>query len=336
VANHHKKKPVFTARRNKSVTPQSRRSIGFYARMATTAVYEGVTRKDLTRLLDDAKSHIICVHFIGKSAIRTQLWRLVRNVVETTDRFRMCSAGDAPIALIYKKDFNKVTCPYRKVWDSLSAGVFEIHRRVDNGWAAPYAVGVVHAPMTWTLSPNDFQEAMKYFQQDKVSFVSAHGITTRQVRCLKAEFLLCNEMCREYYANTAVADTSSYGNGQWVVIPHFLLVIAAKVGNPMKLLDPADESNNVDAAFIKGEPSIAMHGLPAIESAGPVVTFLDGVRAVVDLSDDESRRAAPEGRELVRYMSHVFQHKPIFHKGIHCILACFGKYETAVRNYSRR
>ena len=84
-----------------------------------------------------------------------------------------------------------------------------------------------------------------------------------------------------------------------------------------------------------GDDSCVIHELPTIGSAGPVVTFVDGVRAV-DLSDDDSRRGAPEGRELVRYMSHVFQAKPIFHKGIHCISACFGKYETAVRKYSRR
>ena len=322
-------------RRDNSETPQSRMTSGevarqrdFYAWMATTTVYEGVCRSELARWLDRSGAHIICVHFIGQGAILKELCRLVKKVVEATGGFQMCSAGMTPIALIYKKDFNKVTCPYKKMWDTLSAAVFEIQRRVDGRWVAPYAVGVVHAPVVFCLSANDFNEAMTYFQEDKVSFVSAHGITTRQVRCLKAEFLLCNEMCREYYANTAVADTPSWGNGQWVVIPHCLLVLAAKVGNPPKLLK-GDESDTMDPTFIKGDGSIVIHQLQTIESAGPVVTFADGVR-VVDLNDDESRRAAPEGRELVRYISHVFQPKPIVYKSIHWIMACFGK-SSAVR-----
>ena len=74
-----------------------------------------------------------------------------------------------------------------------------------------------------------------------------------------------------------------------------------------------------------------MKKIPDIFATGPSVTFPAGVQPVdMSLSDeDESTQAAPEGsgRQLVRYISKVFQEYPQFFKRVHAIHACFGVYE---------
>ena len=51
------------------------------------------------------------------------------------------------------------------------------------GWHPPLSVH--------QLGASDFKEAMAGFHDDKVSFVSVHGITTAMVLGIKAQLLLC-------------------------------------------------------------------------------------------------------------------------------------------------
>ena len=118
----------------------------------------------------------------------------------------MCGADTAPMALIYREHYNKVTCTSVKTADTMASAVFAIHRLIQGEWAAPYAVGVVQAPPATCLGASDFKEAMACFHDDKVSFVSVHGITTAMVLGIKAHMLLCNPLWRGTHADTAVAD----------------------------------------------------------------------------------------------------------------------------------
>ena len=342
MANHHKKKPVSTARRNKSVTPQSRRSIGFYARMATTAVYDGVTRGELTRLLEDARSHIICVHFIGNSIARNNMRKRFKNVVDSVEKFEMCSADTAPMTFIFQHQYNHVSLQSLKI-DKITSAIFKVNRFAEDKWC-PYAFGVAQAPPKNMngLGANDFRDAMNLFHQWKVSFVSVHGITTGMVERVKANLLLCNPMWRDTHADTAVADVSVTlqlyksderfyippGKWEWAAIPHYLLSLSP-IDHQIKL-PSLNECPKVSAVMpnLGGMTVVSLRDLPATFLSGPPVIFPSSVQAVDLSADEDSNEDEPEDRQVASPISHVYQGYPKFFKALHCVQATFGKFEN--------
>jgi len=195
------------------------------------------------------------------------------------------------------------------------------------------------------LGANDFRDAMKFFHNWKVSFVSVHGITTGMVEGIKANILLCNPMWRETHADTAVADVSGTfqlyesnkyippGTWEWAAIPHYLLSLAPMPIDRHKIKLPLlNECSNVRDVMPNrinrsGMTVVKLSNLPATFPSGPAVTFPPGVQAVELSGDEDSNEDVAEDRNVVSSISHVYQPPPTFFKTLHCVQAWFGKYE---------
>ena len=141
----------------------------FFARISTTAVYPGVDRSEVECWLNEIPGHIMVVHLIGDMYTRNEQRRTLRSVVKSSERFEMCDADTAPMALIFQKMYNRVTMASLQTADMITSrvasAVFEIHRLIEGMPTAPYAVGVVQAPRGTKTGATEFNEAMHCFQK---------------------------------------------------------------------------------------------------------------------------------------------------------------------------
>ena len=314
----------------------------FYARIATIALYPEVLKSDLVSWLNTMRAHIICVHFIGDSVARNNIRRHLKSVVESVEKFEMCSADTAPMTFIFQHKHNHISLESLRI-DKITSAIFKVNRFADDQWC-PYAFGVAQAPPKNMngQGANDFRDAMKLFHQWKVSFVSVHGITTGMVERVKAHLLLCNPMWRDTHADTAVADVSvtfqlyksdewSYippGKWEWAAIPHYLLSLAP-IDHQIKLpsLNECSKVSNV-MPNLGGMTVVSLRDLPATFPSGPPVIFPPSVQAVDLSADEDSNEDEPEDRQVASPISHVYQGYPTFFKALHCVQATFGKYEN--------
>ena len=314
----------------------------FYARIATIALYPEVPKSELVSWLNTMRAHIICVHFIGDSIARNNMRRHLKSVVESVEKFEMCSADKAPMTFIFQHKYNHISLESLRI-DKITSAIFKVNRFADDQWC-PYAFGVAQAPPKNMngLGATDFRDAMKLFHQWKVSFVSVHGITTGMVERVKATVLLCNPMWRDTHADTAVADVSatsqlymsdesSYippGNWEWAAIPHYLLSLSP-IDHQIKL-PSLNECPKVSAVMpnLGGMTVVSLRDLPATFLSGPPVIFPPSVQAVDLSADEDSNEDEPEDRQVASPISHAYQGYPKFFKALHCVQATFGKFES--------
>jgi len=323
----------------------------FFSRISTTAVYPGVDRSEVECWLNEIPGHIMVVHLIGDMDTRNEQRRTLRSVVKSSERFEMCDADTAPMALIFQKMYNRVTMASLQTADMITSrvasAVFEIHRIIEGVPTAPYAVGVVQTPPQTSAGASDFKDTMTFFHNGKVSFVSVHGITTAMVDGMRAHLLLCNPIWRNKYitgADTAVAEEGwtdrweSYiaekhippGQWEWAAVPHFLLALIPVENRKLPSLNKCMHVE--DAMPIGGLPVTALHKLPTTFLSGPSVTFPPGVEGVTldgTTDEDSNTIAAPGDRRVVNVRT-VFQDGPTFFEKLHVVQACFGKYDFYV------
>ena len=323
----------------------------FFACISTAALYPETGRSEIESWLNHTatKAHVICVHFIGDTkSFQTQKKILIK-VVAASERFAMHGAPMAPMSLLYQKQYNKVRyASFKRGMEShhrrspISSAVFEISRRIQGEWAAPYAVGIVQATPTTTEGATEFKDTMRFFHDERVTFVSVHGVTTSMVHGFKANLMLCNPLWRETHGDTAVADIEremegkfmAYrtdtelppGGWEYAAMPHYLLSFADVICGTK--VPPLQECPHVDVAMELGTKCCGLHKLPAISPTGPPVTFPTGM-TMVDLSGDEdTAHIAAQNRQQVHRIKKVYQGFPHFFRTLHVIQAVFGTFEA--------